>query len=99
MVFRTTHGGRTAVWVNTAMDRNANRIQYVYVIPDVVVTVITLSLAAHDRMTDVEVVYERTALAAEANQIVQGMAACDRTAGEEWEGQINGYLQSMAALK
>jgi hypothetical protein len=95
MVFRIIRRGRTAVWVNTAMDRNANRIQYVYVIPDVVVTVITLRFTPHDRMTDVEVVYERTALTAEVNEIVKGMAACDRTAGEEWDRQINSYLQSM----
>ena len=38
MVFRVRHGDRSAVWVNTAFDRAARRIQYVYVIPDVVVT-------------------------------------------------------------
>ena len=95
MVFRIKHGARTAVWVNTAMDRVANRIQYAYFIPDVVVTVITLRFTPHDRITDVEVVYERTALTAEVNHIVEGMAACDRTAGEEWDRQINGYLQSL----
>lgn len=92
MVFTISHGDKTAVWVNTALDRNVNRIQYVYVLPDVVVTVITLRFTAHEQTTNVEVVYERTALTAAANEIVKGMAARDRSAGGEWSGQINGYL-------
>src|ERR1700689_1682923 len=46
MVFMVSHGEKNAVWVNTAFDRAAKRIQYVYLIPDVVVTVITLKLTS-----------------------------------------------------
>lgn len=94
MVFKVAHGGRTAVWVNTALDPASNRIQYVYVIPDIVVTVISLRLAPAGRSTRVEVVYERTALGESANELVREMAQQDRLAGEEWCRQIHRYLQA-----
>ncbi|HEY2464808.1 MAG TPA: hypothetical protein VGI32_12180 [Steroidobacteraceae bacterium] len=92
MVFRIRHGEKHAVWVNTAFDRVARRIQYVYVIPDVVVTVITLKLMPDGDATTIDVVYERTALADAANDVVKHMAASDRVAGAEWSQQINRYL-------
>lgn len=92
MVFKVSHEAGAAVWVNTAFDRKARRIQYVYVIPDVVVTVITLQLAPRGASTSVDVVYERTALLHSANDIVKNMALRDRLAGKEWNEQINRYL-------
>lgn len=92
MVFRVRHGDRSAVWVNTAFDRAARRIQYIYVIPDVVATVITLELMPDRGSTNIDVVYERTALAEGANDTVRDMAARDRFAGMEWSQQINSYL-------
>jgi hypothetical protein len=92
MVFKVRHGDQNAVWVNTAYDRTARRIQYVYVIPDVVVTVITLRLMADGGSTAIHVVYERTALLQAANDIVKEMARVDRFAGEEWSEQINRHL-------
>lgn len=93
MVFKVGHGDRTATWVNTIFDETARRIQYVYLIPDVLITVITLKLAPNGDSTHVEVVYERTALAEAANEIVREMAANDRVAGREWSRQINTYLR------
>jgi hypothetical protein len=92
MVFKVRHAEKTAVWVNTAFDRIERRIQYVYVIPDVVVTVITLKLMPQSGSTAVDVVYERTSLNCAANETVQEMAARDRLAGEEWSRQINLHL-------
>jgi hypothetical protein len=92
MVFKIRLGDRHAVWVNTTLDRVAGRVQYVYVIPDVVLTVITLQLAPNGGATSVEVVYERTALSSAANESVREMAARDSIAGMEWSRQINGYL-------
>ncbi len=92
MVFKVRHADQNAVWVNTAFDRMARRIQYVYVIPDVVVTVITLKLVADGDSTRVDVVYERTALLHAANAIVKQMASRDRLAGKEWSQQINAHL-------
>jgi hypothetical protein len=93
MVFKVPHGDKTAVWVNTVLDRAAHRIQYVYVLPDVVVTVITLQLAPIAQSTHVAVTYSRTALAAAANDLVSEMAEQDRGAGGEWDLQINTYLR------
>ena len=92
MVFKIRLGDRHAVWVNTALDRMAGRIQYVYVIPDVVLTVITLRLAPNGGATAVEVFYERTALSSLANESVREMAARDASAGMEWSRLINGHL-------
>jgi hypothetical protein len=92
MVFKVRHAEKTAVWVNTAFDLTERRIQYVYVIPDVVVTVVTLKLMPQSGLTAVDVVYERTALKCAANETVQEMAARDRLAGEEWSRQINQHL-------
>lgn len=92
MVFMVGQGDKNAVWVNTAFDRMEGRIQYVYVIPDVVVSVISLRLTPGEDSTRVDVVYERTALTAAANETVKGMAMGDRIAGEEWSRQINTYL-------
>jgi hypothetical protein len=92
MVFKVVQGDHTAVWVNTALDRAANRIQYVYVIPDLVVTVITLKLSQTGPSTHVAVTYERTALADAAGEAVTQMAARDKIAGPEWARQINHHL-------
>lgn len=92
MVFEVRHGDKSTVWVNTAFDRVAGRIQYVYVIPDVVITVITLQLEPDGGATLVDVVYERTALLHTANSTVKEMALLDRIAGQEWSRQINGHL-------
>ena len=93
MVFKVPRGDKTAVWVNTALDRATNRIQYVYVLPDVVATVITLQLAPVSQSTHVAVTYSRTALDVAANELVREMADQDRVAGREWDLQINTYLQ------
>ncbi|HEX4584979.1 MAG TPA: hypothetical protein VH183_09130 [Burkholderiaceae bacterium] len=94
MVFKVSHGDRTAVWVNTAFDRVANRIQYVYVIPDIVVTVVTLGLTPRQTSTHVAVTYERTALTQDANERVRQMAARDAASGPEWGRQINDCLKT-----
>ena len=93
MVFKVAHGEQTAVWVNTAFDRMANRIQYVYVLPDVMVSVITLKLRPTGESTHVEVTYERTALADAAGDAVSQMAKRDTVSGPEWSQQIDRHLR------
>jgi hypothetical protein len=92
MVFTVAHDHMRSVWVNTELDVKNGRIQYAYVIPDAVVTVITLELTPEGSQTRVEVEYERTALSAEADAHVRHMAEADRTSGPDWEKQVNGYL-------
>lgn len=92
MVFTVPHSANTAVWINTVFDREANRIQYVYILPNIVATVITLQLAPSAQSTRVAVTYSRTELAPAANEAVTEMASRDRVAGLEWQRQINAYL-------
>ena len=95
MVFKILHADRTAIWINTAFNPSAkDRIQYIYVIPDVMATVITLKLTPRGHSTHVMVTYERTALTAAAIEVVNIMAAKDKISGAEWSAQINEYLES-----
>jgi hypothetical protein len=92
MVFSVAHDHLKSVWVNTELDLQHGRIQYVYVIPDALATVITLRLKPDGNQTQVEVDYERTALSAEADGHVRHLADGDRASGPEWEKQVNEYL-------
>jgi hypothetical protein len=94
MVFQIPHGDKVATWVNTVLDPVSGRIQYVYVLPEVVATVITLQLHARGAATEVIVRYERTSLSPEADAAVKMMAEHDRAAGPEWASQINAYLST-----
>ena len=93
MVFTVKHDHLRAAWVNTAFDPNAGRMQYVYMIPDALVTVITIQLTPKGNQTQVDVEYARTALSVEADAHVRHMAEGDRGSRPEWEKQINGYLE------
>lgn len=93
MVFTVAHGHATAVWVNTCFDRGANRIQYVYFLPDAFVTVITLALSPSRKATHVGVVYERTALTPTANDTVRRLAATDKGSAPHWCRQIKQHLR------
>ena len=97
MVFTVTHGPYRVPWVNTEFDLAAGRVQYVYVIPDTMVTVITIRMTAEGDKTRVNVEYDRTALSAGANDHVRKAAETDRKSGPEWEGQINGWLGKQGA--
>lgn len=92
MVFEITHGEKRAIWVNTVFDAAAGKVQYVYVLPAVVATVVTLDLRARGAATDVVVRYERTSLSSEADALVKEMAKHDHSAGPEWASRINAYL-------
>ena len=101
MVFTISHGPFLVPWVNTEFDPRAGRMQYVYVIPDTLVTVITIRLRPEGNETHVAVEYDRTALNAAANKRIQHLAENDRKSGPEWEEQIDGWLakESVAITK
>jgi hypothetical protein len=96
MVFATEHGRRKAIWINTRFDLQGGRFQYAYVIPDTLVTLIGVSLSPREKGTQVSVEYQRTALNAGANGLVEEMAEHDAAAGKEWETQLNKYLAARA---
>lgn len=93
-VFTVRHGEHTAVWVNTIFDIGAGRMQYVYVLADLLTTTIDVRLHAIDAAhTKVDVAYVRTALRPEANEHVVAMGKHDGAQGPVWEGKIRTYLQ------
>jgi hypothetical protein len=92
MVFNVAHDHLHAVWVNTLFNLKDGRFQYVYVIPEALLTVINLKLTPQGDKTRVEVQYDRTALSPEAESHVRHMAEGDRRFGPDWEKQINTYL-------
>jgi hypothetical protein len=94
MVFTVAHDDLRAVWVNTLFDWKNGRFQYVYVIPEALLTVINVKLTSQASQTHIEVQYDRTALSPEAESHVRHMAEGDRKSGPEWESQINAYLSS-----
>jgi hypothetical protein len=94
MVFTVAHDHLKSVWVNTEFDAKNGRVQYVYVIPDVLVTVIKLGMKVEGTETRVDVEYDRTALSANGDAHVQHRAKQDQEAGAVWESQINGYLKT-----
>jgi hypothetical protein len=99
MVFRVDHGDLHAAWINTQFDLKNGNVQYAYVIPNALATLITIKLEPLGNETHISVLYERTALSADANGHVQHLAEQDRKAGAEWEDQINKYLRGPLALK
>jgi|ERR1700677_3187726 hypothetical protein len=97
-VFTIQHGPFKAVWVNTLFDLEARHFQYVYFLPDLMVTVIDLrfkSIAAD--LTGVHVVYTRTALTPEGNEHVAAMSEGDKTAGTEWQKGLDEFLAGTKA--
>lgn len=97
MVFTVAHGPYSVPWVNTEFDLPNGRVQYVYVIPDTLVTVITIRMTPERDKTHVNVEYDRTALNAEANDHVRQLAEHDAKSGPEWKGQIDGWLAKAGA--
>jgi hypothetical protein len=95
MVFTIAHGQQTIVWLTPTYNLAAGLIQYAYVIPDVMATLITLKLTPRDEWTHVAVQYERTALNAAARDVVLQMAEHDGKSGPEWETQISHYLGTL----
>jgi hypothetical protein len=93
-IFTLRHGEHTAVWINTLFDLSAGRMQYVYVLADLLATTIDVRLYAIDAMhTRADVTYVRTALHPEANEHVLSLGRHDCEQGTVWEKAIRAYLR------
>jgi len=92
-VFTISHGKNRAVWVTSLLDLDARRIQYVYFLPDLMVTVIDVSFKPlGPDSTAVNVVYTRTALTPQGNEHVTTMQQHDQSAKMEWQQALDEYL-------
>jgi hypothetical protein len=70
-------------------------MEYVYFIPDILVTSIDVHLTLVDKTTTrVDVTYVRTALQASANEHVRDLGEKDRESGPEWQQAIETYFQA-----
>ena len=96
-VFTIKHGHATDVpWVNTAFDLQSGHVQYVYVVPEIMTTLIDIHVTGEGmETTKVDVVYERTALTSRGDERVRRAAASDRAAGPDWASHIDGYFRSL----
>jgi len=94
MVFTVSHGEKKIVWIAPKFDLVTGSVQYAYVIPDVMVTLISLQLTPQDKSTHVSVQYDRTSLNPAAKDIVLEMADHDSKSGPEWEKQISDYVNT-----
>ena len=92
MVFTVAHGPIAVPWINTEFDLKNGRVQYAYVIPEKLVTLITIRMTPDGERTHVAVRYEQTALSADGDGHVQRLAAQRANSGPEWEKKINAYL-------
>jgi hypothetical protein len=95
-VFLITHGhhGHTATWINTAFDEATGHVQYVYFLPSVMVTRIDIHLAeAAPGTTQVDVVYEQTALDTSANERIMETPRSRAKMAKEWKEQISTALR------
>lgn len=96
-VFTVQRGPHKSVWVATLFDLAAGRMQYVAIIPDVVVSVIDVRLTeSGSNQTAVKVRYTRTALAPDANNEVRAMGDTDRQSGPDWQQAIQACLAAPA---
>jgi hypothetical protein len=94
-VFTIRHGNLKATWVNTISDLDARHFQYVYFLPDLLVTAIDVHFTplSADR-TAVHIDYARTALTTDGNPHVQAMTKGDQHAGADWQKALDSYLGS-----
>ena len=94
-VFTISHGATTIPWINTAFDSEKGHVQYVYFVPDTMVTLIDIQVRAQDaNTTKVSVTYDRTSLQGSADEQVKAMAEHARTAGSQWGEAIDEYLKT-----
>lgn len=92
-VFTVRHGPVNAVWVNTLFDIEGRHFQYVYFLPELMVTVIDVRFKPVDaNTTAVNVTYTRTAITPQGNEHVQAMSEGDKAAGKDWQQAIGDYL-------
>jgi hypothetical protein len=92
MVFIVSGAHGRSTWVNTALDFTRGFVQYVYVVPSVMVAWITIHGSPRDAGTHVEVSYERTSLDPAADADVEQLAASDAGAGSAWSREIAAAL-------
>ena len=94
-VFTLKHGLHKSLWITPVFDLQNRHIEHVYVVPDVMIVLIDIKFSAESpSVTRVDVVYERTALKADANSRVAELASQDAVKGKEWKSAVAVYFKA-----
>ncbi|MGO9318920.1 MAG: hypothetical protein ACLPXT_15310 [Terracidiphilus sp.] len=92
-VFTVSRGLYHSVWVNTLFDTDQRHFQYVYFVPDRMMTVVDVRFKPTGaNSTRVDVVFTRTAITAKGNELVTEVSESDKSAAERWRLKIDNYL-------
>jgi hypothetical protein len=92
-VFTVPYGKTNSIWINTNYDPVGGRMQYVYLVGDVMVCVIDVHVTSTDSThTVVDVTYTRTALTSEHNDGVGRLAMKDAQNGPVWKQYVEHAL-------
>jgi hypothetical protein len=100
MVFSVLYDHQPESWVNTLYDLKGRHIQYVYFVPEVMVTLVDVRFKLIDsRRTDVTIEFTRTALNPQANPKVRAASQADESAAEFFQQLIDSYFERTRAPK
>jgi hypothetical protein len=93
-VFTVRYDQQLETWVNTLFDLDARHFQYVFFLPDMMVTVVDVRFKPiGPEETNVSLVFTRTALKSQSNPQVQAASEADKNAGSFFQSAIDAYLQ------
>ena len=93
-VFTVRYDQQLETWVNTLFDLQARHFQYVFFLPDLMVTVVDVRfkpVGSHE--TSVSLVFTRTAITPQSNRQVRAASEADETAGTFFQSAIDAYLE------
>ena len=93
-VFTVRYDQQLETWVNTLFDIEGRHFQYVYFLPELMVTVVDVRFKPiGPAETSVSLVFTRTALTPQSNRQVRAASEADKTAGKFFQPAIAAYLE------
>jgi len=99
-VFTVRYDKQVESWVNTLFDLEGRRLQYVYFLPDLMVTLVDVRFVSiGSQETGVSVIFTRTALAPQGNAYVRAASEADKSSGKFFQSAIDAYLKSANTAK
>lgn len=93
-VFTVRYDQQLETWVNTLFDLEARHFQYVFFLPDTMVTVVDVRFKPiGPEETSVSLVFTRTAITPQSNRQVCAASEADKSAGKFFQSSIDAYLE------
>ena len=92
-VFTVRYDQQLESWVNTLFDIRARHFQYVFFMPDIMITVVDVHFKPiGPHQTSVSLIFTRTAMTPQSNPQVRAASETDKTAGKFFQQAIDTYL-------